>query len=118
MFIPLIDNYAHIIYLPRRCPSQPTVNDCTDGDYTYKRGFLVWNVSVISADKSATIDFDLATANNDDFFPISCTFNSAQNLAGLIVSVCAFFTFLLFFCLSLCTFSPLASFTPLPSGTF
>lgn len=72
------------------CPSQPTVNDCTDGDYTYKRGFLLWNVALISADKSATIDFDLAASgqqpNNDDYFPISCTFNSAQNLAGLIVN--------------------------------
>ncbi|KAJ6219401.1 hypothetical protein RDWZM_005213 [Blomia tropicalis] len=71
------------------CPTQPTVNECTDGDYTYKRGFLVWNISVISPDaNSVTIDFDLPAssgASNDDFFPIGCSFNSEYNLAGLII---------------------------------
>ncbi|OTF75087.1 hypothetical protein BLA29_007665 [Euroglyphus maynei] len=41
--------------------------------------------------KTPSIDFDLSsssstTASAEDFFPINCTFNSAQNLAGLIHS--------------------------------
>ena len=78
------------------------MNECTDGDYTYKRGFLVWNISVISPDaNSVTIDFDLPAssgASNDDFFPIGCSFNSEYNLAGLIVSFCTFFVHLLIVC--------------------
>lgn len=77
-------------FIEYRCPSQPTVNECSEGDYSYKRGFLVWDISMISPEsKTPTIDFDLSsstTASVEDFFPINCTFNSEQNLAGLIVS--------------------------------
>ncbi|KAI7697304.1 Coatomer subunit delta, partial [Sarcoptes scabiei] len=69
------------------CPSQPTVNECSEGDYEYKRGLLIWNISMISPDsQTATIDFDLSKAPNpDEYFPITCIFNTSQSLAGLIV---------------------------------
>lgn len=77
----------HLPHDTNRCPSQPTVNECTEGDYSYRRGELQWNISVLAADlKTATLDFDLPSSAAAEFFPISCAFSAAQNLAGLIVS--------------------------------
>lgn len=63
------------------------MNECSEGDYEYKRGLLIWNISMISPDsQTATIDFDLSKAPNpDEYFPITCIFNTSQSLAGLIV---------------------------------
>ncbi len=82
-----------IVFEITSCTSQPIVNECSEGDYEWKRGTLQWHISVITPESpSATIDFDLnTTINNDDFFPISCSFKSETNLAGIKVTI--FLTF-------------------------
>jgi len=82
--IELILNYPIFKY---SCTSQPIVNECSEGDYEWKRGILSWHISVITVESpSATIDFDLnTTLNNDEFFPINCTFKSDANFARIKV---------------------------------
>jgi hypothetical protein len=79
-----ITNYLIVVI---SCTSQPIVNECSEGDYEWKRGTLQWHISVITPESpSATIDFDLnTTISNDEFFPISCSFKSETNLAGIKV---------------------------------
>ena len=86
-----------------RCPTQPTVTDCAEGDYTFRKGALIWNLPVLTPESgSVAIDFDLAQSlQNEEYFPIICKFSVEKNLAGLIVS----FRYLLFLSFSAYFFS-------------
>ncbi|RWS09780.1 coatomer subunit delta-like protein [Dinothrombium tinctorium] len=82
-----INKPLHDITINIPCPSQPMVNECSEGDYEWKRKTLTWKLSFLNMDSpNATIDFDLnETLQNDDFFPITCNFQSEGNLSGIKV---------------------------------